>query len=139
MIISHRHKFIFIHVNKSAGMSIGNSLLPSLSEGDEEYGYSRKSIRANSKNLEDGRDSLPHKHASANAAKVYLGREKFDSYFKFAAVRNPFDRIVSAYGWWRKDSHNFMPSIKREIMKMSFKEYLFSRYSRRKGIELLSL
>ena len=64
----HKHKCIFIHIPKTAGVSVSVSLLGS------------------------GIANMP-----ALYYKVLLGKGTFNQYFKFAFVRNPFTRLVSAY------------------------------------------
>lgn len=75
------HKCIFVHITKTGGTSIAKSL----------FGY------------------LPY-HYTAIDYRVIYGRKTFDRYFKFACVRNPWDRLYSGYrylkagGWDRKDA-----------------------------------
>ncbi len=64
----HKHKCIFIHIPKTAGVSVSVSLLG------------------------EGIGNIP-----ALYYKVLFGKEDFNNYFKFAFVRNPFARLISAY------------------------------------------
>ena len=45
------------------------------------------------------------KHLSARQIRSQSGEEKWNSYFKFSVVRNPWDRVVSMFatGWWMGD------------------------------------
>ena len=65
--------FIFIHINKTAGTSIGKAI------------------------------GLPVKdHLTAREVIARVGRERWDSAFTFTLVRNPWDKVVSHYEYRRK-------------------------------------
>ncbi len=79
-MISHEHACIFTHIPRTAGKSI--LALFGLPEFGIEY---------------DGRgDSIadPYDH---HPLSEYRDRDYFDQYFKFAIIRNPWDRLVSAF------------------------------------------
>ena len=84
-MISHKHKFIFVHINKTGGTSIENSLAP----------YADEELEIDSLG---GVEFFGQKHNSLqmfeNDANKHHG---FKNYFKFSIVRNPWDRIVSTY------------------------------------------
>jgi hypothetical protein len=63
------YRCIFVHIPKCAGVSICRSLFGNLGAGH---------------------------HTIASYREIFT-EEEFDSYFKFAFVRNPWDRLVSAY------------------------------------------
>ena len=63
------HRCIFIHIPKTAGISVSTSLFGSLGGG----------------------------HRSARKYRLILGQERYGEYFKFTFVRNPWDRLVSAF------------------------------------------
>ena len=75
-----KHHCIFVHVTKTGGTSIAKCL----------FGY------------------LPY-HYTAIDYRVIYGRKTFRHYFKFSCVRNPWDRVYSAFrylkagGWDEKD------------------------------------
>lgn len=80
------NKCIFIHITKTAGTSVAKSL----------FGY------------------LPY-HYKAIDYRVIYGRKKFNKYYKFAFVRNPWDRVYSAYrylktGGWNDDDQAWAES-----------------------------
>lgn len=92
MPIFDNYKSIFIHIPKCAGTSITKSL------GNHRFknrpiGYNNFSLQ-----LMYGRN-LEH----STYKKIRLVHPiKFRSYFKFAFVRNPFDRMYSEYKWRTK-------------------------------------
>ena len=45
-------------------------------------------------------------HMSANAVRALIGESKWATYFTFCFERNPFDRVISQYYWWRGKGAN---------------------------------
>ena len=89
MIISHKHKFVYIAMEKTGSVSIRNRLNQ---YSDIRYG------NFNEKN--------PHTTASQVKKELFVNdTKKFNSYFKFSFVRNPWDRIVSWYEFMCKQVH----------------------------------
>jgi len=97
-MISHKYKFIFIHIRKTGGTSIECIF--------------KKNVGGA---FENGR-SVQYKHENAERMKK-LFPEEWDKYFKFTIVRNPFDLLVSRYFWSRDEQH-----------LKSFKERSFSQF-----------
>lgn len=85
-MISHKHKFIFIHISKTGGTSIEHALDPN--------------IPLDKPNISDttGNTDFIDKHWSA---KQYNQKypEQYKKFFTFAFVRNPWDRMLSNYKW----------------------------------------
>lgn len=71
-------KCVFFHIPKTAGISISNSLF-----GDVKWG-----------------------HRSVNFYKSYYGEKVFNSLYKFCFVRNPYDRLFSAYTFLKEGGIN---------------------------------
>jgi len=71
------HQCIFIHITKTAGTSVAKSLF----------------------------NHLPY-HYTAIHYRVIYGRKTFNRYFKFAFVRNPWDRLYSAYRYLKSGGWN---------------------------------
>ncbi len=74
MIISQEKKFLFIHIQKTGGKSLGKVLMSEVPDAQFFLGT--------------------HDHASL--AKCHMD-EVWTEYYKFAFVRNPWDRLVSWY------------------------------------------
>lgn len=57
-------------------------------------------------------------HATAQQIKkYYVSKKRWDNYFKFAIVRNPFNRVSSSYNWLCK-------SFKLPKSKAQFKDFI---------------
>ena len=73
-----KKKCVFFHIPKTAGISISNSLF-----GDIKWG-----------------------HRSVNFYKSHYGEKVFNSLYKFCFVRNPYDRLFSAYTFLKEGGVN---------------------------------
>lgn len=124
MIISHKHKFIYIHPHKCAGSSITETLVPYLGDEDIVVGVTND---GESLNADNGKWHN-FKHASVSRIKHAVGDEVWANYFKFSFVRNPFDRCVSWYFWLLQHSKKADLEWKelKEIRGMSFEEFIAS-------------
>ena len=127
MIISHRNKFIFIHINKCAGTSITRALLPFLGPDDLVLGCTPEYERLSNDYLKRG---LIYKHSTANEIKKFIGDETWENYFVFSFVRNPWDIVVSKYFWWHKTPADWSEKAKKQkklITRLSFKDYILNK------------
>ena len=104
MIISHKHKFIFFKTRKTAGSSIQVQLANYCGEDDIITGQYRDGIDDDSHSTGLNMDKFytNHPHPTLKETRLFLGEEIWNSYFKFAFVRNPFDIAVSRYFWEKK-------------------------------------
>jgi hypothetical protein len=134
MIISHKHRFIFLKTEKTAGTSLQTALAGLCGPDDIIIGARRDPISNKPKgqkpHLGIGRylkvpteikRRLPgiggyYPHMTARQVRSVVGREVWDSYFKFAVERNPWDRQVSNY--FHRES--------RHASKREFEHYLTS-------------
>jgi Sulfotransferase family len=91
MIVSHRHRFIFVAVPKTGTHSVRQALRAHMGPDDMEQ--ARLFVEKEFPIPDLAR--LGHGHLSFQDVQPHLGDEAFKSYFKFAFVRNPFDRFVS--------------------------------------------
>jgi len=122
MIISHSHRFIFFHVAKTGGMSIRKALQDYCEEPDHFRIKRPLKVKAGKPNpfYEVWEGLLLH--ATARDAQKELPAEIFESYYKFAIVRNPWDWQVSMYHFILGDPTH----VKHERVKQlgSFAAYL---------------
>jgi hypothetical protein len=103
MIISHQHKFIFFAVPKTATHTIRDALRQHMGPDDWEqqvlFGEQYLPIPQLAR--------LQHGHISAQEIRPHLEAGIWDSYYKFAIVRNPFDRFVSCCFFLNRADPNF--------------------------------
>jgi len=103
-MISDKYKLIFVHIPKCGGTSIESLIW--------------KDHERNEKNLWMGfLDKYYNKyqtgglqHLKALQIRHHIGRKKFNQYFKFSLVRNPYARSVSQFRYMKKreDLRNFI-------------------------------
>jgi chondroitin 4-sulfotransferase 11 len=86
-MINHKHKYIFIHIPKTAGSSLEVAL----------GGHGQLKCFTSFDHI----NKEPLQHLTANEIKNKLGKSEYNKYYKFSFVRNPFSRCVSEYFWWR--------------------------------------
>ena len=119
MLISDSRKFIFIHIYKNAGTSIANALAP--------FSLSRWRLLCTRVlwrfNVDTNIDHPPyHGHITASDLIEAIGRRKFDSYFSFAFVRNPWAWQVSLYTYMMKEPDHYQHQLVRDLG--SFDNYI---------------
>ena len=98
MIVSHKHKFIFVHIPKSAGSSITEALIPYLDKK-----RSGKAIGDRGWQIEY--HSAGGMHSGLNDKRLKKLESVRNGYCVFSVVRNPWDRATSYYrcGWMGKN------------------------------------
>lgn len=124
MIISHKHRFIFVHIHKCAGTSITRTLLPFLGSDDLVLGCTPKYEKLSNESRSKG---SVYKHSTAADIREYVGENIWNDYFVFSFVRNPWDVVVSKYFWWHITPGEWDDSAKekkRMIMSMTFDQYV---------------
>jgi hypothetical protein len=106
MILSHRHKFIFIKTKKTAGTSIeialsgicgDDDIITRISPEDE---VKRRGLGFRGPQNDVVRGArLFHNHIPAANIRALVDTEIWNTYFKFCFERNPWDKVVSLYFW----------------------------------------
>ena len=97
-MISHKHKTIFVHVPKTAGQSIEQVFVDDLglTWDDREV----LNLRYNADRA-IGPQRLAHLYADEYVRCGHIKLDLWNSYYKFAVVRNPYDRILSEFRYRR--------------------------------------
>jgi hypothetical protein len=119
MFISHKDRIIFFHNPKAAGNSVSgffrvaHRILRPATHSQEEYIWPYVSFTKRHVTPAEYKDLMWDDY----------GQEIWHGYFKFAIVRNPWDRMVSLYHW------NAQISPHRESFTFnSFEEWLHSTH-----------
>ncbi|HUQ36120.1 MAG TPA: sulfotransferase family 2 domain-containing protein [Aestuariivirga sp.] len=94
-MISHKYKCIFVHIPKTGGTSIENCIWPAPRNREDLWMGFVSSYR--NKYQTGGLQHLLARHI-----RLEVGGNIFNAYFKFAIVRNPWDKLVSQYTYLRK-------------------------------------
>jgi hypothetical protein len=94
MIVSHEHKFIFVHLKRTSGRAIQGALMPFLGPDD----IATPVDDPNSPESFPGRNCEGlGRHATAREIRDYVGGDVWNEYFTFAMERNPWDKTLSRY------------------------------------------
>lgn len=127
MIISHKHRFIFIKTHKTAGTSIeialskycgADDIITPISESDElfkkENGYpSAQNYIIPFKNYSlfdwvkfiiTNKKRKYFNHIKADRVKKFVGKQIWNDYYKFCFERDPYDKCISGYYWMNKNN-----------------------------------
>lgn len=132
MIISHRHKFIFIKNRKVAGTSVELALQAICGENDiltpdHIHTTEHDVLKPYAKNYEGRFNPIGeifqspgpyttarvvrdfwkrpkfYNHIRASSVRARIPREIWDSYYKFTFERNPWDKALSFYYWFGRN------------------------------------
>ncbi|REJ91712.1 MAG: hypothetical protein DWQ34_14220 [Planctomycetota bacterium] len=150
MIVSHKHKFIFLRTEKTAGSSLQLALAglcgpDDMVTGTAPYKHQNQWPRWTTMmpaGMAPMRRRFPrhfgfHQHASISQVRDYFGDDVYRSYFKFTIERNPWDRQLSLY-CHRKRKLNETAPIKFE-RDMRSPVYRGLHYTRLRNWEIYSI
>ena len=103
MIVSFARKFIFVAIPKTGTHAVRQALREHLGPDDIEqvglFVHKRLPIPELA--------ALEHGHLSLRQLRPHLPPEQFDGFFKFAFVRNPFDRFISYCAFMTREGGQF--------------------------------
>lgn len=118
MIISHKHRFIFAAIPKTGTHSVRRLLRAHMGEGDHE----QVGLFVQSRLPYPELAALGHGHISLAQVRPFVGEAAFAGYFKFAFVRNPFDRFVSYCAFMTRDDGAFLRQPQEVMRHFLFRE-----------------
>ena len=96
-MISYELKCIFIHIPKCGGMSIERTLWPRPEDRKEANLYGGFISKYLNKYQTGGLQ-----HLLASQVREEVGMNVFETFYKFAFVRNPWDRVVSQFAYMQQ-------------------------------------
>lgn len=152
MIISHRHRFIFLKTVKTGGTSVEIALsrycgdedvITPISPEDEATrselhiaprnylaGRSEYGVRDRLRLLVQRRPAMRYwNHITAGDARARLGAAVWDSYFKFTIERNPWDKTLSDFHWRAADGGPQTLDAYFRKYRRRFRHFNYPRYS----------
>ncbi len=118
MIISHRHGFIFAAIPKTGTHSVRRALRAHLGPGDGE----QVGLFVQSRLPYPPIANIGHGHISLAQIRPFIGEEAFARYFKFAFVRNPWDRFISYCAFMTREDSAFEQRPKDVMRHFLFKD-----------------
>ena len=99
LIVNDEKEFIFIKPRRVAGTSIVHYITLYLFECNECY-----------KDL--------YEYMKPREIKKTIGKDKFNNYFKFTVIRNPYDMVVSWFWWINRDEPKMLDLETKEVIKI---------------------
>lgn len=114
MIISHRHKFIFIKNMKTAGTSIEIALADICGDEDIVTNLVKKDEakrkRKGKRYIINGNHYF-NNHAPVSTIRIQVaeqfGTDIWSNYYKFCVERNPWDKVISYYYFLKSRTKSF--------------------------------
>lgn len=136
MLVSHPYQFIYLKTSKTAGTSIEMALQGAAFNQDPDQvkaathaqvgvrGVIGRRMIFNLSSKETAADKIWLPHISAADLFDRVGERIWNRYDKVASVRNPFDRMVSGFHWYRTVRHEIKGHkvSTREIAESGFDE-----------------
>ena len=126
MLVSHRHKFIYLKTKKTASTSVEVFFEPYCMP---EHEYERQHHR--DQYVSDwgivgyrGPDTTGRKwwnHMSAREIRGKLGEEKWSRYTKFCVIRNPYEKAVSFFNHRRERASLLRQAVERGLWGITTK------------------
>lgn len=124
MLVSRKFGFLFVHIPKTAGISITRALEPLCEPRTETF------LRRLSRHLpirEDVAKVCLPRHATAQWMQTKLGKDAFGALHSFAVVRHPLERVYSHYDFTRRRKEHHWHQRMQSASFADYLDYLASR------------
>lgn len=107
MLVSHRKRFIYTKTVKTGGTSVESYFEPyCMPEGTWSFAHERDETVTDAGIIGcrgvDKQGKTWFNHMAAQRIKRKLGDRVWNDYFKFCVIRNPFDKLVSAFHFFEQ-------------------------------------
>ena len=120
MLVSEQYETTFVHIPKTGGTSLASALL---SQG-EAFNRLPERIERH-QNYVKNPSEWTIKHS-----RMHELDEKYQNFFCFAFVRNPWDLMVSCFSWWTQNTKlQTRKEYGRDIKEKGFKAFIKSNSS----------
>jgi hypothetical protein len=103
-LVNNKHRFIFFHLFKCGGNSLRQVFNDHAKGGQELLG-----VHCQPRDLKHHYD-----------VRGQVSQDRFNEYFKFTIIRNPFDFLLSTYHYVRKFKSHYMHEV---CINMEFKDF----------------
>lgn len=114
MLVSHRHKFIYTKTIKTGGTSV-ESYFERFCMPPEQWSLSHERNQSISevgivgyRGRQVPQGCLYWNHMPAALIKQRVGPSVWESYFKFCVIRNPYDKVISAFYFFQHLQQGFV-------------------------------
>lgn len=118
-MISHTHRFIFVHAGRTGGSTFERLAGAPLTSDEQ--------------TRQTGNTDFPEKHCDFQYYKDHYP-EMFGPYFKFTLVRNPYDRLVSAWKWQTEVAKVIAPVTLAEFIRTRPESHSYAAKFRLDGL-----
>jgi hypothetical protein len=118
MLLSHRHRFLFVHIPKTGGTSIRSAMRQD--RWLDPLFWPGILCQHISRLCQHRLGSMMPRHAPVLVAREMLPPTLFGQLFKFTFVRDPWDRLASGYGHFRRERQDLL----REYRIGNFAEFV---------------
>lgn len=118
MPLSRKYNALYVHIPKTGGTFITNNVLKMGNKPGKEKGLGEYNFFGYFNNIE-------YNHLTSLEIKKIIG-DAFNSYYSFAFVRNPFDKVVSEFFYLKKTQNDNIGLLKNK----NFKEFIKDLYNK---------